>query len=155
MRPSLAVEFDEVRARVLRNSGTRMVVALDGSSVTRLAQCQCGASVALRGDPARLWAEGWGSYWRCDTRPPRREWRCPECWSPPALAETPPIYRLPTRLRRMALARVDSSPRKAAEEVLRRLELVEPERARAYLEQLAGAGSAKAEYYVAWLGAEP
>lgn len=59
----------------------------------RVAQCECGASIAWRG-AAHAIAAGWARRWT-DTGP---VWLCPAC-RPAAVADDPPPPKLPGYLR--------------------------------------------------------
>jgi hypothetical protein len=104
-------------------------------TVRRVVQCVCGAMAHYRGDE-HVRALGWGSWWEFGgDAPPRRIWRCPECWSPPRLSLTP-IFMVPPTVLAVAGLRRDSRRRRSLERLIGQLVIVEAARARAYLEAI-------------------
>lgn len=113
----------------------------EGRDVHGFARCLCGAAVRFGADPSELRALGWGSAWLTEAAPPRRQWLCPECWVRPVLVVVP-SYRIEGSALSRARARAThGSPRarRKFEALLCRLAEIEPERARAWREQIGAA----------------
>ena len=105
-------------------------LAPDASDVARVAQCQtCGRAAELRGDPARLRAEGWGSRRATGLPGWPRVWLCPDCYEPAALE--PRVITLGggglAKLIEVAYRRSHAKIRQRLEGLVRRLVEVDPE----------------------------
>jgi hypothetical protein len=148
--PHQGREAKVARARKEAVSGTRLTKTLDGSAVTRIAQCsRCGRVAELRGDPTRLWELGWGS-WRNTAIPTwPRVWFCGECW--PMEAPKPAVGPRscvvdPGRLGRLleiSRMRAHAKPRLRLVALIKRLLTVDPDCGEAMVRTIVYAAESK------------
>ena len=145
----------EVKAQIARErkeaiSGTLLEKNLDGSAVTRIAQCsRCDRAAELRGGPTRLWALGWGS-WR-NTAIPHwpRVWFCTECWpveAPKLVAGGRASVLDPGKLGRLleiSRMRAHAGKRLRLVVLIERLLTVDPDRGEAMLRTIVYAAESK------------
>lgn len=130
-----------VRRTRAQRSGVVVELVNGGRDAYGFARCQCGAAIRFGTDPAEIRALGWGSVYLTEAAPPRRQWLCPECWVRPVLVVVP-SYRIEgSALARMRQRATRGTPRvrRQFEALLCRLAEVEPERARAWREQIGAA----------------
>ncbi len=131
-------------------SGTIVAKNVDGSAVARVAQCsRCDRVAELQGDPARLWALGWGS--RRNTALPRwpRIWFCVECWQvevPRLVAEGRPSMLDPAKLGRLleiSRMRAHATKRLQLVDLIKRLLAFDPDCGEAMLRTIVYAAERK------------